>query len=113
MTSRASSCRQRSDYIEVEVGLETTLKRGIINTRDEPHADADKYRRLHVIIGDANLAETSTYLKVGTTALVLDLIEDGRGSRRTWRWPGRCTPCTSSAATRRCGPPSRWPTVVS
>ena len=49
---------QRADYIEVEVGLETTLKRGIINTRDEPHADADKYRRLHVIIGDANLAET-------------------------------------------------------
>src|SRR5918996_1606986 len=68
---------QRSDYIEVEVGLETTLKRGIINTRDEPHADADKYRRLHVIIGDANLAEYSTYLKVGTTALVLDMIEAG------------------------------------
>mgnify|MGYP000025204928 FL=1 len=68
---------QRADYIEVEVGLETTLKRGIINTRDEPHADADKYRRLHVIIGDANLAETSTYLKVGTTSLVLDLIEEG------------------------------------
>ena len=68
---------QRADYIEVEVGLETTLKRGIINTRDEPHADAEKYRRLHVIIGDANLAETSTYLKVGTTSLVLDLIEAG------------------------------------
>jgi Pup amidohydrolase len=68
---------QRADYIEVEVGLETTLKRGIINTRDEPHADADKYRRLHVIIGDANLAETSTYLKVGTTAMVLDMIEAG------------------------------------
>src|ERR1700728_4075418 len=68
---------QRSDYIEVEVGLETTLKRGIINTRDEPHADADRYRRLHVIIGDANLSETSTYLKLGTTALVLDVIEEG------------------------------------
>ncbi|MGL4307021.1 MAG: depupylase/deamidase Dop [Mycobacteriaceae bacterium] len=68
---------QRADYIEVEVGLETTLKRGIINTRDEPHADADKYRRLHVIIGDANLAETATYLKVGTASLVLDLIESG------------------------------------
>src|SRR5436305_12623342 len=68
---------QRSDYIEVEVGLETTLKRGIINTRDEPHADADKYRRLHVIIGDANMSEYSTYLKVGATALVLDLIESG------------------------------------
>ncbi|MEV6719281.1 depupylase/deamidase Dop [Lentzea sp. NPDC051208] len=69
---------QRSDYIEVEVGLETTLKRGIINTRDEPHADADKYRRLHVIIGDANLAEYSTFLKVGTTSLVLDMIEAGQ-----------------------------------
>src|SRR3954454_4403112 len=68
---------QRADYIEVEVGLETTLKRGIINTRDEPHADADKYRRLHVIIGDANLSEYSTLLKVGTTALVLDMIEKG------------------------------------
>jgi len=68
---------QRSDYIEVEVGLETTLKRGIINTRDEPHADADKYRRLHVILGDANLAEYATYLKLGTTALVLDMIEAG------------------------------------
>ncbi|MCP2195212.1 depupylase/deamidase Dop [Williamsia deligens] len=68
---------QRADYIEVEVGLETTLKRGIINTRDEPHADPDRYRRLHVIIGDANLAETATYLKVGTTSLVLDLIEAG------------------------------------
>ena len=56
---------QRADFFEVEVGLETTLKRPIINTRDEPHSDADKYRRLHVIIGDANLSEISTYLKVG------------------------------------------------
>src|SRR5215217_7609183 len=61
---------------QIEVGLETTLKRPIINTRDEPHADAEKYRRLHVIIGDANLAELSTYLKVGTTSLVLAMIED-------------------------------------
>ena len=67
---------QRADFFEVEVGLETTLKRPIINTRDEPHADPEKYRRLHVIIGDANLSETSTYLKVGTTALVLAMIED-------------------------------------
>src|SRR3712207_171040 len=66
---------QRADFFEVEVGLETTLKRPIINTRDEPHADADKYRRLHVIIGDANLAELATYLKVGTTSLVLAMIE--------------------------------------
>jgi proteasome accessory factor A len=66
---------QRADFFEVEVGLETTLKRPIINTRDEPHADPDKYRRLHVIIGDANLAELATYLKVGTTSLVLAMIE--------------------------------------
>ena len=68
---------QRADYFEVEVGLETTLKRPIINTRDEPHADPEKYRRLHVIIGDANLAEVSTFLKVGTTSLVLAMIEAG------------------------------------
>ena len=68
---------QRADFFEVEVGLETTLKRPIINTRDEPHADAEKYRRLHVILGDANLSEISTYLKLGTTALVLAMIEEG------------------------------------
>jgi proteasome accessory factor PafA2 len=67
---------QRADFFEVEVGLETTLKRPIINTRDEPHSDADKYRRLHVIIGDANLSEISTYLKLGTTALILTMIEE-------------------------------------
>ena len=65
----------RADFFEVEVGLETTLKRPIINTRDEPHADPEKYRRLHVIIGDANLAEVATYLKLGTTSLVLAMIE--------------------------------------
>ncbi|MDF9717411.1 proteasome accessory factor PafA2 [Nocardioides sp. ChNu-99] len=68
---------QRADFFETEVGLETTLKRPIINTRDEPHADPERHRRLHVIIGDANLAEVSTYLKVGTTSLVLAMIEDG------------------------------------
>ncbi|WP_274376831.1 depupylase/deamidase Dop [Acidothermus cellulolyticus] len=68
---------QRADFFEVEVGLETTLKRPIINTRDEPHADPEKYRRLHVIIGDANMSEIATYLKLGTTALVLAMIEDG------------------------------------
>mgnify|MGYP001244144233 CR=1 FL=1 len=67
---------QRADFFEEEVGLETTLKRPIVNTRDEPHADAQKYRRLHVIVGDANLSEVATFLKVGTTALVLSMIED-------------------------------------
>src|SRR3990170_2826774 len=67
---------QRADFFEAEVGLETTLKRPIINTRDEPHADPDKYRRLHVIVGDANLCEVATFLKVGSTALVLKMIEE-------------------------------------
>ena len=67
---------QRADFFEEEVGLETTLKRPIINTRDEPHADARKYRRLHVIVGDANPSQVATFLKVGTTALVLALVED-------------------------------------
>ena len=67
---------QRADFFETEVGLETTLKRPIINTRDEPHADPEKYRRLHVIIGDANMCEVATFLKVGTTAIVLKMIED-------------------------------------
>lgn len=68
---------QRSDFFERLVGLETTIRRPIINTRDEPHADSDKYRRLHVIVGDANLAHTSTFLKFGMTSLVLGLIENG------------------------------------
>jgi Pup amidohydrolase len=67
---------QRADFFEEEVGLETTLKRPIVNTRDEPHCDPQKYRRLHVIVGDANMSEVATYLKVGTTAIVLAMIED-------------------------------------
>jgi len=67
---------QRAEFFEELVGLETTLKRPIVNTRDEPHADPKRFRRLHVIVGDANLAEVATFLKVGTTALVLAMIED-------------------------------------
>ncbi|MGA1143268.1 MAG: proteasome accessory factor PafA2 family protein, partial [Ilumatobacteraceae bacterium] len=67
---------QRADFFEEEVGLETTLKRPIVNTRDEPHCDPAKYRRLHVIVGDANMSEVATFLKVGTTAVVLSMIED-------------------------------------
>lgn len=70
---------QRADFFEEEVGLETTLKRPIINTRDEPHADAQLYRRLHVIAGDANLSETATFLKLGTTAAILAMLEDSSG----------------------------------
>jgi len=68
---------QRADFFEAEVGLETTLRRPIINTRDEPHSDPDVYRRLHVIIGDANMSQKMTYLKMGTTAIVLSMIEAG------------------------------------
>lgn len=66
---------QRADYIETQVGLETTLRRPIINTRDEPHAERSKWRRLHVIIGDANCMDVPTLLKTGTTALVLAAVE--------------------------------------
>lgn len=72
---------QRADFFEEEVGLETTLKRPIVNTRDEPHCDPLKYRRLHVIVGDANPSEVATFLKLGTTSLVLAMIEDGALTR--------------------------------
>jgi proteasome accessory factor A len=67
---------QRADFFEEVVGLETTLKRPIINTRDEPHSDSHKYRRLHVIVGDANMSEVASFLKVGSTALLLSMVED-------------------------------------
>jgi proteasome accessory factor A len=68
---------QRADFFEVLVDLNTMVKRPIINTRDEPHADPTRYRRLHVIVGDANMSEVSTYLKLGATALVLAMLEEG------------------------------------
>lgn len=68
---------QRSDFCECLVDLNTMVKRPIINTRDEPHADPAKYRRLHIIVGDSNMAELSTYLKVGTLSILLDMIEGG------------------------------------
>src|SRR5881396_2454575 len=68
---------QRAQHIHEKTSSSTTSSRSIINTRDEPHADAEKYRRLHVIVGDSNMSEVATYLKVGTTALILDMIEDG------------------------------------
>ena len=68
---------QRADFFETEVALDTMVKRPIINTRDEPHADREKYRRLHVIVGDANLSEYTIYLRNGVTALILSMIEDG------------------------------------
>src|SRR5690606_24835447 len=67
----------RADFFEEQIGLETTLRRPIVNTRDEPHADGTRWRRLHVIIGDATLAEPATLVRFGSTALVLGLIEAG------------------------------------
>ncbi len=74
--SVAYQLSQRADFFEEEIGLETTLKRPIVNTRDEPHCDPSKYRRLHVIVGDANMSEVATFLKLGTTAILLAMIED-------------------------------------
>ncbi|MHB8482243.1 MAG: proteasome accessory factor PafA2 family protein, partial [Nitrospiria bacterium] len=71
---------QRADFFEVLVDLNTMVKRPIMNTRDEPHSDSAKYRRLHVIVGDSNMSEISTYLKVGTMLLVLAAIEEGESS---------------------------------
>jgi proteasome accessory factor A len=68
---------QRADFFEVVVDLNTMVKRPIINTRDEPHADKAKYRRLHVIVGDANMSEVATYVKLGVTSLVIAMIENG------------------------------------
>lgn len=68
---------QRAEHIWEGVSSATTRSRPIINTRDEPHADAEKYRRLHVIVGDSNMAEMTTLLKVGSAALVLEMIEAG------------------------------------
>lgn len=68
---------QRAEHIWEGVSSATTRSRPIINTRDEPHADAERYRRLHVIVGDSNMAEPTTMLKVGATDLVLRMIEAG------------------------------------
>ena len=68
---------QRAEHIWEGVSSATTRSRPIINTRDEPHADAERYRRLHVIVGDSNMSEVTTLLKVGTANLVLEMIEEG------------------------------------
>jgi proteasome accessory factor A len=70
---------QRAQHIHEKTSSSTTSSRSIINTRDEPHADAEKYRRLHIIVGDSNMSEYATYLKVGTATLVLSMIESGFG----------------------------------
>ena len=73
---------QRAEHIWEGVSSATTRSRPIINTRDEPHADAERFRRLHVIVGDSNMSETTMLLKVGATDLVLRMIEAGIGHAR-------------------------------
>ena len=70
------SIAQRAEHIWEGVSSATTRSRPIINTRDEPHADAERYRRLHVIVGDSNMSEYTSFLKVGATALLLRMMED-------------------------------------
>jgi proteasome accessory factor A len=72
---------QRAEHIWEGVSSATTRSRPIINTRDEPHADAERFRRLHVIVGDSNMSETTMLLKVGTTDLILRMIEAGAALR--------------------------------
>jgi proteasome accessory factor A len=67
---------QRAQHIRQKISGTTTNERSIINTRDEPHAIKEKYRRLHIIVGDSNMSEYTTYLKIGTTAIILEMIED-------------------------------------
>jgi proteasome accessory factor A len=91
---------QRADFFETEVALDTMVKRPIINTRDEPHALREKYRRLHVICGDSNLSEYTIYLRSGATSLVLSMIEDGAIKKDlTLRDPVRSIRETSHDAT--------------
>ena len=68
---------QRADFFSVVVSIDTMNRRPLINTRDEPHVDASRYRRFHVILGDSNMSEWATAMKIGTTGLILDLIERG------------------------------------
>jgi len=102
-TSRGTyAISQRAQHIREDVSIATTTARGIINTRDEPHADREKYRRLHVIVGDSNMSDYTTYLKIGTTAIVLRMIEDGfikkplslRGSVKLMQLISEDTTCT-------------------
>ena len=105
---------QRADFFETEVALDTMVKRPIVNTRDEPHADREKYRRLHVIVGDANLSEYTIYLRQGAAAIVLSMIEDGAIDRnlaqpaRSGAGHPRGRPTTPSC-TRRA---RRWRTAT-
>ncbi|MEI9896054.1 MAG: proteasome accessory factor PafA2 family protein [Chthoniobacter sp.] len=93
---------QRSDFFSVLCSIDTMNRRPLVNTRDEPHADAEKYRRFHVIIGDANMSQYATALKIGTTALVLDLIEKGHAPKLELANPIEATKLLSRDQSLRC-----------
>ena len=101
---------QRADYINNDLFEWVQFNRAIINTRDEPLADARKYRRLHLLHGDTNVLPTSLLLKVGTTSLALDLLEMNCLPKTPWPmpWPPSAISPTSPTARGWC----RWPTAV-
>ena len=76
MTPDGFQITQRADFLDEAVSSATTRSRPMVNTRDEPHADPDSFRRLHVIIGDSNRSQWSTWMKLAVTHLVLCAIED-------------------------------------
>ncbi|MFM7322803.1 MAG: proteasome accessory factor PafA2 family protein [Armatimonadota bacterium] len=96
---------QRADHMSVVASVDTLHKRPIVNTRDEPHADPRMFRRLHVICGDANLCETATFLKVGTTLLVARLLETG------WR-PAGLMPADPVGAFRTISADPTWKWLI-
>lgn len=86
---------QRSDFFSVVVSIDTMNRRPLINTRDEPHADSSRYRRFHVIIGDTNMSEFATAMKLGVTSLVLELIEKGQAPQLEFAQPIESTKAIS------------------
>ncbi|MDW8141005.1 MAG: proteasome accessory factor PafA2 family protein, partial [Candidatus Bipolaricaulota bacterium] len=92
---------QRADFFTELCSVDTLHRRPLINSRDEPHADAKRYRRLHVICGDANLSEYATALKIGTTALVLATLEAGYGPPGRLKQPVETLQKLSRDANRR------------
>ena len=90
---------QRADYLEKVVGLGTTVDRPLVNTRDEPHSDPERWRRLHLVPGDANCFDTMTWLKLGMTSLVLQVLADGVPA--SWRRLRLADPVTQAREVSR------------
>ncbi len=103
---------QRAEHIWEGVSSATTRSRPIINTRDEPHADAERYRRLHVIVGDSNMSEYATFLKVGATSILLRMLEDPSFVLRDMTLRTRSGPSGRSATTCPASAPCGWRTAA-